>query len=114
MTQRKLLYNLFFSFILVTSVSAQSTEKIAVKFLKEDFTILRNKIESSQPGLYLYTSKDSLDKIFDKIGASLNEPMTSIEFYRKIAPLNKHLRNLHTIFFASVAYEEGIETGLPR
>jgi hypothetical protein len=89
-------------------------KKIAVKLLKEDFNTLRNKLESTQLGLYLYTSKDSLDKMFDAISASLNEPMTSIEFYRKIAPVNKALRNLHTLFWASAADENGTETSLPR
>mgnify|MGYP001579970048 CR=1 FL=1 len=43
---------------------------------------------------------------------SINEPMTSIEFYRKIAPLNKILRNLHTRFWPSAEYEKAIETNL--
>jgi C-terminal processing protease CtpA/Prc len=114
MTKLKTVLQFVFSFIFATSACAQSTDKVAVKFLKEDFEILRKKIESSQPGLYLYTSKDSLDKIFDRMSSSLDEPMTSIEFYRKIAPLNKMLRNLHTIFWTSVAYEKASETGLPR
>ena len=87
--------------------------KISVELLKEDFKMLRNKLESSQPGLYLYTSKDSLDKIFGQMDSSLNEPMTSLEFFRRIAPLNKVLRNLHTLFWASEAYEKGTETNLP-
>lgn len=99
---------------LTASAQSKTDEKIPVKHLREDFTLLRNKLKSAQLGLYLYTSEDSMNRIFDKIFASLNEPMTSIEFYRRIAPLNKALRNLHTIFWASSAYQNGIETGLPR
>ena len=66
MIQLKMILHFVFSFIVVTSACAQSPnsmdEKIPVKFLKEDFNTLRRKIESSQPGLYLYTSKDSLKK----------------------------------------------------
>ena len=109
---------LFFLFVLAVSAISQSPnsldEKIPVRLLKEDFSTLRSKLESSQPGLYLYTRKDSLDKIFDLMNNSLTEPMTSAEFYRKIAPLNKVLRNLHTLFWASAAYQKGAETGLPR
>jgi hypothetical protein len=87
---------------------------LSVEQLKGDFQLLRSKLESSQPGLYLYTSKDSLDKIFENIGSSLNEPITSLAFFRRIAPLNKILRNLHTRICASAAYEKATETGLPR
>jgi len=97
-----------------TNGQGSQDDKIAVKFLKEDFTTLRSKLESSQPGLYLYTSKDSLDRIFERVNSSLSEPMTSLEFYRRIATLNKVLRNLHTLFWASSAHEKGTETGLPR
>jgi C-terminal processing protease CtpA/Prc len=88
--------------------------KFSVEHLREDFKVLRNKLESSQPGLYLYTPKDSLDAIFDNIEASLTEPLTSIEFFRKIAPLNKFLRNLHTRLWPSTAYEKAMETEMPR
>ena len=101
-------------FCLTTSGQVANFKKIPVKLLKEDFKILRNKLESTQLGLYLYTPKDSLDKIFDKMNKSLTEPMTSLEFYRKIAPINKILRNLHTLFWASESYENGTENGLPR
>ncbi len=88
--------------------------KIPVEFLREDFKTLRGKLESSQPGLYLYTSKDSLNKIFDSINASFTEPLTSIEFFRRVAPLNGILKNLHTRIWPAAAYEKAMETVLPR
>jgi hypothetical protein len=89
-------------------------DKLPVDFLREDLRTLRSKLESSQPGLYLYTRKDSLDKIFEVMENSINEPMTSIEFFRIIAPLNKLVRNLHTRFWPSAEYEKDTETDLPR
>jgi len=88
--------------------------KIPVGLLKEDLKTLRSKLETSQPGLYLYTSKDSLDKIFDDINASFTEPLTSIEFFRRVAPLNGILKNLHTRIWPAAAYEKAMETILPR
>src|SRR5258706_6885754 len=108
------LTHISFLFYMTASAQGVKDEKIAVKFLKEDFNILRGKLESTQLGLYLYTPKDSLDKIFDKMSNSLNEPMTPLEFYRRIAPINKTLRNLHTLFWASLGDEKGTETGLSR
>jgi hypothetical protein len=61
---------------LTTSGQGGKDDKIDVKLLKEDFNTLRNKLESTQLGLYLYTPKDSLDKVFDRMASSLNEPIT--------------------------------------
>ncbi len=102
-----------------TVVNSQSPEfyleeNLSPEQLKEDFELLRNKIELSQPGLYLYTSKDSLDKIFDTIMESLTVPMTSIDFYRKISILNKHIRNFHTRTWPSENFEERLITVHPR
>ncbi len=88
--------------------------KIAPSLLKEDLRKFKSTLEASQIGLYLYTSKDTLDKVFRRIETSLVVPMTAIEFHRKVAPLNKYLSNLHTIFWPSVEYETGKETGTLR
>lgn len=88
--------------------------KIPIEFLREDLNTLQEKLESSQPGLYLYTSKDSLDKLFNAIDSSFTEPLTSIEFFRRVAPLNGILKNLHTRLWPSVAFEKAEETVLPR
>src|SRR5258706_6954479 len=116
MRDRKRLALTLIAFLFYLTVSAQGVkdEKIAVKLLKEDFNILRGKLESTQLGLYLYTSKDSLNKIFDRMSNSINEPMTPVEFYRRIAPINKTLRNLHTLFWASLGDEKRTATGLSR
>ena len=100
-------------------VSAQTLidsldQKIPGHHLKEDFRSLRTKLEASQPGLYLYIPKDSLDGIFNEMENSISGPMTSLEFFRKIAPLNKILRNLHTRIWPSALYEKATETVLPR
>jgi hypothetical protein len=91
-----------------------SGQKIAVALLKEDLRKFKSLLEASQIGLYLYTPKDTLDKVFARIDASLDVPMTPIEFHRKVAPLNKYLANLHTIFWPSADYEIGKETGTLR
>ena len=70
--------------------------KIPFEFLTSDLRTLQNKLASFQPGLYLYTSEDSLNQIFNKIESSLTEPLTSIEFFRRIAPLNGILESPYT------------------
>lgn len=93
---------LFCIFILPVALSkAQHDENQGDKLvsgaqLRNDFLLLRNKLEASQPGLHLYIKQDSLSKIFDSILSSLDKPMTAMEFYHHIAPINSVLRNLHT------------------
>jgi hypothetical protein len=91
-----------------------ANKKFSIAVLKEDFDSLTNKLKSSQPGLYLYTSKDSLNKIFAGIRNSITEPMTSLEFYQRIAPLNRILRNLHTRFWPPAAEEKTLGENLSR
>src|SRR6516225_5322759 len=118
MTERKIA--VFILAIAVTHViSAQpvtggTNNKLSVELLRSDLELFRTKLESSQPGLYLYTSKDSLRKIFEGIRDAISEPMTSIEFFRKVAPLNKIIRNLHTRLWSSASDENAAETELPR
>ncbi len=105
---------IYISLLFGFAVVAQPQDRIPVKLLKDDFRLLREKLETSQAGLYQYTRKDSFDMIFDNIDRSLDAPMTSREFFAKVSPLNKHIRNVHNLIWASDAYEKDLETGLPR
>lgn len=88
--------------------------KIPVDHLKFDLRTLQKQLGSSQPELCLYISEDSLNRVFNTIESSFTEPLTSIEFFRRIAPLNGILKNLHTRLWPSAAYEKAEETILPR
>lgn len=98
------------SWMLITNiVKAQTSktnlnQKISVEALKEDFKTLRKNLETAHPGLYTYTSKRNMDRAFNAVEASINQPMTSIEFFRKLAPLNQYIRNGHTYFNPSATY----------
>ena len=67
-----------------------------VNQLKEDFVILRNALEEGHAGLYRYTPKEELDKMFEKTDKSLAEPMTEIEFFVKLCPLISEIHCGHT------------------
>ncbi|NMH88897.1 S41 family peptidase [Flavivirga algicola] len=81
---------------------------VTVKEIKEDLQILKRHLETVQAGLYTYTSKAKMDQVFDDIEASVNQPISSIEFYRKIVPLLQHIKNGHTNIMPHLAYEEAI------
>jgi hypothetical protein len=66
------------------------------KQLKEDFQIARHSLEEGQPGLYRYTKKADLDRIFDEAEKSLNRPMDAYEFYRVMSLPVAAIKNGHT------------------
>src|ERR1035438_7827197 len=64
---------------------AETTKKFEPTQLREDFQIMRHSLEEGHPGLYRYTKKTDLDRIFDETENSLNHPMDFYEFYRVMA-----------------------------
>ncbi|WP_103071766.1 S41 family peptidase [Aquimarina sediminis] len=82
---------------------------LSIKELKEDFRIMRRHIETIHPGLYTYTNKTEMDTIFDELEKSINTPMSSIMFYRKIVLLLQFIKNGHTNILTNLEYEKAIK-----
>ncbi|WP_394746903.1 S41 family peptidase [Spongiimicrobium salis] len=97
---------------LVSGQSPQPPEnpKIKKHLLLEDLRILKHNLEVVQPGLYNYTSKVEMDAIFEEIKNSINEDMSSIDFFKLIAPLSDKIRNGHTIIVPSSTWEDQVVT----
>ena len=98
-------------FVLLTLFSCSATKnyapnkKYARQQLKEDYTLLRNILESKHPSLYWYTSKDSMDFFFDKYYRAIGDSMTEQQFgWKIIAPLTNAIHCGHTSFGMSRAY----------
>lgn len=62
-----------------------------------DLKYLRNKLEKNHPGLYLYTSKPAIDKVFDSLENSISQPLTETEFYKHITIISSIIKDGHTI-----------------
>jgi len=84
------------------------------KDLKEDLTILKYNLEAIHAGLYEYTVKEKLDRAFADIEEELTEPMTAMDFNRKLCKLHPLIGNGHTEFAFAPAYVEATQNGLPR
>ena len=56
----------------------------SVKELKKDLLVLREVLEESHHGLYMYTPKDRFDSVFDSLQNVLTDSMSDIDFYRLI------------------------------
>jgi hypothetical protein len=64
--------------------------------LKEDLLFLRKTLEEGHPGLYRYTSKAVMDRLFAETQQKLNRPMDEIAFYRILVPLIAAIKDGHT------------------
>ncbi|MDQ2947257.1 MAG: hypothetical protein M3Y27_15220, partial [Acidobacteriota bacterium] len=73
-------------FVVSCATRAQTTKKFEPRQLQEDFQIARQSLEEGQSGLYRYTKKADLDRIFDEAEKSLDHPMDFFEFYRVMMP----------------------------
>src|ERR1700675_3620259 len=69
---------------------AQSGQPASQKFerekLIEDYQIARQALEEGHSGIYRYTKKADLDRVFDATLKSIDRPMDVFEFYRVLAP----------------------------
>ncbi|MCL6274503.1 S41 family peptidase [Muricauda sp. 2012CJ35-5] len=100
----KIFRALFFLFILSLCFNclekAESTSNQTLKStggpLYQDLLIYRQRMEALNAGIYRYTSKDSMDILFEKTLEQLDENMDDRAFYRLIAKLNDHIHDAHT------------------
>lgn len=71
------------------------TAKHDIEDLHSDVDKLYKQLKKHHPKLYQYTSKNELDFKFDSLKKSINQPMTSKAFYRKLVPVVAHVRHGH-------------------
>ena len=68
---------------------------ISEKDLKSDTDFIYKKLQDLHPKLYWYITKEKLDFKFDSLKTTINKPMTSYDFYKKIAPVICEIRQGH-------------------
>lgn len=96
----KILYTICSAFILTSCVSvATYNEKVLqphrVADLKKDVATTYKQLERNHPKLYQYISKESLEAKFDSLKQTITEPLTSRDFYEKLAPVVKSIGQGH-------------------
>jgi hypothetical protein len=64
--------------------------------MREDLRIARGALEESHVGLYWFTSKQELDRRFQRLSLDLDRPMTARAFHRRLLPVVASLRHGHT------------------
>jgi hypothetical protein len=85
-------------------------KKYSKQQLQQDYTLLREILESKHPSLYWYTSKDSMDFYFDAGYNSIRDSMTELQFgWKVIAPLISFIHCGHTSFIMSKGWNRFIK-----
>jgi hypothetical protein len=83
----------------VKQYNRKLAETKSPKDLQEDVDYLYRKLQAYHPQLYWYISKKELDYKFDSLKTSITTPMTSREFFYKVAPVVSSIREGHTRVF---------------
>lgn len=110
------LYPLVFILFVISNASFSQSEidkttlLIEKSRLLQDLEILKKNLEIAQPSLYNYTSKKEMDAFFEEVKKDLVDDMSSIDFFRLIAPLSNLIRNGHTIIVPSSKWEDYVIT----
>jgi hypothetical protein len=92
------------------------SKKYAPDVLKEDYTIFRNSLEESHPGLYWYTPKDSMDYYFEIGRTKLADSLTEGQFRSVLSYIISKVRCGHTTVRgskAAVEYSGGQASSFP-
>lgn len=88
-----------FIFSCAASRQYDPNKKYPSSELQEDFALLRNVLEEKHPSLYWYTSKDSMDVLFDQSFQTISDSMTELQFgWEVLAPVLAGIRCGHTGF----------------
>jgi C-terminal processing protease CtpA/Prc len=71
-------------------------KKHNVQALQQDIDLAHQILKDGHPGLYWYISKKNLDYKFDSLKKAINKPLTTAQFYQKLAPVVAAIRCGHT------------------
>ena len=72
---------------------------IPIDELKADVDFTYKKLQKLHPQLYWYISKEELDYKFDSLKSTIREPITPLEFYKKLSPIVAAVRQGHSYLY---------------
>lgn len=85
-------------------------KKYSPEQLQKDYTVYQYTLEEAHPGLYWYTSKDSMNQYFRWGREQLKDSMTEAEFRKVLAYVTSKIGCGHTSVRASKAYNRYLDT----
>ena len=91
-------------------VTFDPDKKFPPQKLKQDYGLFRNILEESHPGLYWYTTKDSLDYFFDRGLQQIQDSMTETQFRILLSYVITKINCGHTSVRGSKQYARWLDT----
>ena len=82
-----------------------ANKKYSPQQLQKDYSLFRNILEEDHPGLYWYTSKDSMDYYFERGRNQLTDSLTEIGFRNVLRMVLSQIHCGHTTVMPSRAYD---------
>ena len=73
----------------------QQPQLLTVQQIRSDYDSLRSALEEAHSGLYRYSTKAEVNRIFDRYRSQLDHPMTALQFASVITGLLPELRDGH-------------------
>jgi hypothetical protein len=95
-----------------TAMAGALAAPLTAAQLQSDFQLARQALEEAHGGIYRYTSKAELDRVFDGVARTLDRPMEARDFQRILAPAVAALRCGHTAVLLSPALKAEMEQAL--
>ena len=89
----------FLSCVSIKQYNEKLARPISPANLKADVAFTQEKLQKLQPNLYWYISKEKLDAKFDSLKSSISEPMTSIEFHKKLVTVTNAIGQGHLYLY---------------
>ncbi|MFN8305492.1 MAG: S41 family peptidase [Ferruginibacter sp.] len=90
-------------FLLLAGATDAQTRKFSAAALQSDIQYLHEKLEANHPGLYLYNSKATIDRVFDSLRNNIRDSMTGSAFYYHISCISSVIKDGHTILLPDPA-----------
>lgn len=85
-------------------------KKYSTEQVQKDYSIYQQVLEEAHPGLYWYTSKDSMDHFFKWGQEQLKDSMTEQEFRKVLSYVSSKIKCGHTSVRSSKAYSKYQDT----
>src|SRR6266496_5060199 len=90
--------------------SFDSNKKYTPQQLEKDYTVFQNVLEESHPGLYWYTSKDSMDHYFEWGKQHIRDSLTEPQFKQVLSYVLSKMDCGHTTVRSSKKYSKYLDT----
>ena len=103
---KQLVLLIYLGLCTLTFAQTYPNQILKPKQLSDDIALLKNELERVHPDLYLYTKKVKIDSLFAEAVQWSETGRSSIELYRKLAPVIGAIRNNHTVIKPSVDFRE--------